>query len=189
MVYDISGNKGINEDHTLLPKSPYAASKLAADHSALGYHHAYGDEVVILRPFNTYGPYQRTDSEGGVVSIFVKQMLSNKPITIFGDGSQTRDLLWAEDCAEFIYKASMSDKCNGMVLNAGSDEDIRIIDLANLVAKGDKSKIKFVQHPHPQSEIKKLLCDSSKARQVLNWEPKVDISEGVKKLSDFMAAK
>lgn len=187
MVYDISGNKGINENHLELPKSPYAASKLAADHSAIGYHYAYGDKILVLRPFNTYGPFQRTDSEGGVVSIFVKQKLNNKPITIFGSGLQTRDLLYVEDCAEFIYKASTSEKCNGMVLNAGFDKDIRIIDLAKLVADGDKSKIKFVEHPHPQSEIKKLLCDSRKARRLLQWKPKTDIKTGIGKLADWMA--
>ena len=189
MVYDISGNKGINEKHAVLPKSPYAASKLAADNSALSYHYAYGDQVLILRPFNTYGPYQRTDSEGGVVSIFVKQMLNDKPITIFGSGLQTRDLLYAEDCAEFVYQASTSDKCSGMVLNAGFDEDIRIIDLAKLIVNGDKSKVKFVEHPHPQSEIKKLLCDSRKARKLLEWKPNTDIKTGVQKLAKWMATK
>lgn len=187
MVYNISGNRGITENHPELPKSPYAASKLSADHNAMGYHYAYGDKILILRPFNTYGPFQRTDSEGGVVSIFVKQMLENKPITIFGSGVQTRDLLYVEDCAEFVYRASTSEKCNGMILNAGFDKDIRVIDLAKLVADGDRSKIKFVEHPHPQSEIKKLLCNSNKARKLLNWKPKTNIKTGIEKLADWMA--
>ncbi len=186
MVYDLSGNKGITESHPVLPKSPYAASKLAADFSALGYHHAYGDDVVVLRPFNTYGPYQRADTEGGVVPVFVRQFLTGQPVTVFGTGLQTRDLLYVEDCAEFIYRASTSDKARGMVLNAGLDRDIRIIDLARLVA--GKNKIKFVKHPHPQSEIKKLLCNSSKARRLLKWKPKVGIEEGVSRLQDWMAS-
>lgn len=188
MVYDISGNKGINENHPTLPRSPYAASKLATDLSTISYHYAYGDRTLVLRPFNTYGPHQRTDSEGGVVSIFVKQMMNNKPITIFGSGRQTRDLLYVEDCADFIYKASTSEKCNGIVLNAGFDKDIRIIELAKLIVNGDNSKIKYGEHPHPQSEIKKLLCDSHKARRLLNWKPKTNIKAGIEKLSEWMAA-
>lgn len=189
MVYDMSQNGGASENHTVLPKSPYAASKLAADHSVLAYHHAYGDSTLILRPFNIYGPFQKTNTEGGVVSIFVKQLLTNQPLTIFRPGLQTRDLLYIEDCTEFVYKASVSEKCNGMILNAGYDKDIKIIELANLIANNDESKIKFVKHPHPQSEITKLLCDSHKAREMLSWEPRTGIEEGIHKLKEWMARK
>lgn len=185
MVYDISSNKGITESHLVSPKSPYSASKLAADFSTLSYHHAYGDNVVVLRPFNTYGPFQRTDTEGGVVSVFVRQFLAGQSITVFGSGLQTRDLLYVEDCVDFIYRASTSSKTQGMILNAGLDRDIKIIDLAGLVA--GKNQIKFIGHPHPQSEIPKLLCDSSKARKLLRWRPKVGIEAGVEKLRGWMA--
>ncbi len=185
MVYDIATAKGINENHPTLPRSPYASSKLAADHMVLSYHHAYGDRTLILRPFNVYGPFQRSDTEGGVVSVFVRQFLNGQPFTVFGSGSQTRDLLYVEDCAELVYHASVSEECNGMVLNAGFDKDVKIIDLARLIAK-DKSKIKFTKHPHLQSEIMKLLCDSRKARRLLHWKPKIDIKTGVQKLADWM---
>ena len=75
MVYDLTSSKAINEVHPLNPKSPYAGSKLAAENLALSYFHAYGLPVVITRPFNTYGPYQKSDMEGGVVSIFIKSLL------------------------------------------------------------------------------------------------------------------
>lgn len=189
MVYDISQTKGTSEDQAVLPKSPYAASKLATDHSVLGYHYAYGDNTLILRPFNTYGPFQRTNTEGGVVSIFVKQCLTGQPLTIFKPGVQTRDLLYIEDCIEFVYKASISERCNGMILNGGYDKDIKIIDLAKLVTNNDNSKIKLVKHPHPQSEIMKLLCDSRKARRLLRWEPQTDIEKGIRKLREWLAEK
>jgi UDP-glucose 4-epimerase len=187
MVYDTSRTTGISENHAVLPMSPYAASKLAADHSALGYHYAYGDRTLILRPFNIYGPFQKTNTEGGVVSIFIKRWLNDQPLTIFKTGLQTRDLLYIEDCVEFVYKASISKKCNGMILNAGYDKDIKIIDLAKLVTNNDESKIRFVKHPHPQSEIMKLLCDSRKARRLLRWKPKTEITEGIHKLTKWMA--
>ncbi|MCK4732791.1 MAG: SDR family NAD(P)-dependent oxidoreductase, partial [Methanophagales archaeon] len=91
MVYDLTSSKAISEEHPLNPKSPYAGSKLAAENLALSYFHAYGLPVVITRPFNTYGPYQKSDMEGGVVSIFVRLLLEGEPLKIFGDGTQTRD--------------------------------------------------------------------------------------------------
>ena len=180
MVYDLTASKAISEEHPLNPKSPYAGSKLAAENLALSYFYAYGLPVVITRPFNTYGPYQKSDMEGGVVSIFVKSLLEGEPLKIFGDGTQTRDLLYVEDCAEFIVKAALNGKAVGEILNAGSGKDIAIKDLAVLVCK-DAEPIKHVTHHHPQSEIPKLLCDYTKAKQLLGWAPKTSLEEGIEK--------
>ncbi len=87
MVYDLSTHEPINEKHPVKPLSPYAASKLAAENLAESFYHAYKLPVVIIRPFNTYGPYQKTNMEGGVISIFVNQHLKNKTLNIYGDGT------------------------------------------------------------------------------------------------------
>jgi dTDP-glucose 4,6-dehydratase len=181
MVYDLTASKAISEEHYLNPKSPYAGSKLAAENLALSYYHAYGLPVVITRPFNTYGPYQKSDMEGGVVSIFVKSLLEGETLNIFGDGTQTRDLLYVEDCAEFIVKAAFTEKAVGEVINGGYGHDIAIKDLALLICK-DPKRIKHVKHHHPQSEIPKLLCDYTKAKKFLGgWEPKTSLEEGIDK--------
>jgi len=180
MVYDLTSSDAICEEHPLNPKSPYAGSKLAAENLALSYFHAYGLPVVITRPFNTYGPYQKSNMEGGVVSIFVRSLLDGEPLKIFGDGTQTRDLLFVEDCAEFIVKAAFTEKAVGAVLNAGSGKDIAIKDLAVLVCK-DAERIRHVKHHHPQSEIPKLLCDYTKAKALLGWAPKTALEEGIEK--------
>lgn len=188
MVYDYSQSRGIGENHKLLPRSPYASSKLSTDYHALAYHYAYGDQVTIVRPFNTYGPFQKDSSEGGVVSIFLGQHLHGLPLTIYKSGLQSRDLLYVEDCAEFIYLASIS-KTNGLIFNAGYDEDIMIKDLAKLIsheANQNSSPLIFLEHPHPQSEIKKLLCDSSRARELLKWKPKTKLTKGIEKLREWM---
>ncbi|GAH49256.1 unnamed protein product, partial [marine sediment metagenome] len=140
-----------------------------------------GLPVVILRPFNTYGPFQKTDMEGGVVSIFVKRKLNNQKLLVYGDGTQTRDLLYVEDCAEFIIKASECEKCVGEIINAGTGRDISMNDLAMLIV-GDENSIEHIEHHHPQSEIMKLICNSSKAKKLLNWEPKISLKEGILKL-------
>jgi len=185
MVYDLSRGGAITEEHKIKPISPYAGSKVAVEALAESYYYGLRLPVVIVRPFNTYGPFQKSNMEGGVVSIFVKRNLEGETLNIFGDGTQARDLLYVEDCADFIVKAAFSEKAVGEVINAGCGKDISINDLAMLIVK-DKNKIKHVPHHHPQSEIPKLLCDYSKARKLLRWEPKVSLEEGIKRLEDWM---
>lgn len=184
MVYDVaSADRGIDEKHTLKPTSPYAGTKLAAEELALSYYHGFGLPVVITRPFNTYGPFQKTNMEGSVVSIFIERELNKRTLKIFGDGTQTRDLLYVEDCADFIYKASMSEKAVGKVINAGLGKDITINDLARMICK-DENRIKHVKHHHPQSEIQKLLCNPAFAKKILGWESKTSLEEGIRKTKE-----
>ncbi|MCF2207521.1 MULTISPECIES: dTDP-glucose 4,6-dehydratase [Halobacterium] len=186
MVYDMAGSGGgINEDHQTKPASPYAGSKLAAEDLAEGYYHGYDLPVVILRPFNTYGPFQKSDMAGGVVSIFTRRDIEGKPLKIFGDGTQTRDLLYATDCARFIVEATFDDNAIGEVLNAGTGTDISINSLAELIASED-TDITHVDHHHPQSEVQKLRCDRTKAQALLDWEPEVSLEEGVSRLREWM---
>lgn len=186
MVYDMAkASKAISEGHPVKPTSPYAASKLAAENIALSYYYSYGLPVTILRPFNTYGPYQKSNMEGGVVAIFIQRNLENKALEIFGDGTQTRDLLYVEDCADFIVKATFSDELNGEILNAGFGSDVSIDDLAVMICK-DQKRMTHVEHHHPQSEIQKLVCDYSKAKKLLNWKPKTSLEEGIKKTENWI---
>jgi len=186
MVYDAAISKPIHEEHPLKPASPYASSKLAAEELAISHFHGYGLPVVVTRPFNTYGQFQKSNTEGGVVSIFIKRNLKGKPLLVFGDGKQTRDLLYVEDCADFIVRASFNKRAVGEVINAGSGRDISMNDLALMICK-DKGRIKHVLHPHPQSEIRKLVCDYSKAKKILSWKPKTPLSEGIKRTTQWLA--
>ena len=188
LVYDTSDGRPISEHHPLRPASPYAASKLAGEELALSYHRAYGLPVVVTRPFNTYGPFQRSDSEGGVVSIFIERKLRGQPILVYGDGHQTRDLLYVEDCAEFIVRSLMSKRAVGEVINAGTGRDVEINRLALMICGGEEI-IKHVPHPHPQAEIRRLICDYSKAKKLLGWGPKTSLEEGIKKTEEWMAEK
>ena len=185
MVYDLSKGKAISEEDPIKPKSPYAGSKVAAEALAESYHHALGLPIVIVRPFNTYGPYQKSNMEGGVVSIFIKRSLRGEPLHIYGDGKQTRDLLYVEDCADFILRVAFSDKAVGQVINAGLGRDVSINELAMMIAK-DESMVKHIPHHHPQSEIPKLLCDYSKAKSLLGWGPKTSLEEGIEKTREWL---
>lgn len=186
MVYDVAdSNAGIDETHPLKPASPYAGTKLAAENLAEAYYYGYNLPVTILRPFNTYGPYQKSGMAGGVVSIFTRRDIENDPLEIFGDGSQTRDLLYATDCARFIVESSLADAAIGEVINAGTGDDIPIYELAELIVT-EGSKVKHVEHHHPQSEVEKLQCDPTKAEMLLDWEPEVTLEEGIGRLRDWM---
>lgn len=186
LVYDTTQGKPISENHPVKPASPYASSKLAGEEIALSYFRAYRLPVVITRPFNTYGPFQRSNAEGGVVSIFIKRKLEKKPLLVFGDGKQTRDLLYVEDCADFIIRAMESRGAVGEIINAGTGRDVSINELALMIC-GNPKMIKHVKHPHPQAEIRKLVCDFSKARKLLGWMPTTSLEEGIKKTEQWLA--
>jgi len=189
MVYDtVSSTGAISELHPTKAASPYAGAKLAGENLSQSYYHAYGLPVTILRPFNTYGPYQKSTGEGGVVSIFIHRELNGEFLNIYSDGKQTRDFMYVEDCAEFVVRAAMSDKCTGEIVNAGLGKDTTINALAAMICK-DKSRIKHVQHIHPQSEISKLVCDRSKAKQLLGWEPQISLDEGIRRTRLFISGK
>lgn len=188
MVYArAAGDTAIDEKHPTKPASPYAGSKIAGENMVLSYWYSYGLPAVVIRPFNTYGPFQKAGGEGGVVSIFLKRALGGLPLNIYGDGNQTRDLLFVSDCADFVIKAGYSDKANGEILNAGLGRDISINDLALLIS-GDKDSIRHIAHIHPQSEISRLLCDWKKAHDLLGWSPKVSLEEGIGRTRAWLEA-
>ncbi len=186
MVYArASDEDGIHEQSPIKPASPYAGAKIAAENMVLSYFFAYGLPVVVVRPFNTYGPYQKTGGEGGVVAIFIHNKLKGEPLNIYGDGTQSRDLLFVEDCADFVVEAGYSDQLNGEIVNAGTGKDISINQLAELISAG-QAPVHHIPHIHPQSEIQKLLCNYQKAENILSWIPKVTIEEGIKRTENWI---
>lgn len=186
MVYSRCEDEGgITEQHPTKPASPYAGAKIAAENMVLSYYNAYGLPVVVIRPFNTYGPFQKTGGEGGVVAIFIRNQLKGLPLQIYGTGTQTRDLLYVEDCARFVVAAGYSDQVNGEIVNAGLGKDITINQLAELIAD-EKVTIHHVPHIHPQSEIQKLLCNFDKAKKLLDWSPQVSLEEGIRRTREWI---
>lgn len=186
MVYSLAGgDSGITEEHPQRPASPYAASKIAADNLGLSYALAYRLPVTVARPFNTYGPFQKSNTEGGVVSVFLKRDLSGEPLLVKGDGTQTRDLLFVEDCADFVYRASEAAGAEGEVINAGTGHDVSINELATL-AVSRTNRIEHVVHDHPQAEIPRLLCNPAKAERLLGWRATTGLEEGLQRTRDWL---
>jgi UDP-glucose 4-epimerase len=185
MVYDLAGDVAITEKHAYRPASPYAAAKIGADMLAISYHKSYGLPVTVVRPFNTYGPFQKSNSEGGVVSIFLKRDIAGEPLLVKGTGKQTRDLLYVEDCAEFIIRCAEVSAAEGEIVNAGTSKDVSVEELARLCATKTGS-VQHVAHDHPQAEIMTLRCDSSKAEQLLGWRARTDLAEGLQRTRDWL---
>jgi nucleoside-diphosphate-sugar epimerase len=189
MVYDrASSPEGISESHPTKPASPYAAAKISGEALTLSYWHAYGLPTTVVRPFNTYGPYQRSVGEGGVVAIFTRLSLGGETLRIYGDGTQTRDLLYATDCARFVADALLSDSATGRILNAGTGRDVSVNELAAAI-EPDPGRIVHVEHIHPQSEIAVLRADAREALRVLRWRPEVPLDEGLRRVRSWMAGR
>jgi nucleoside-diphosphate-sugar epimerase len=188
MVYDRADATGIDESHPTRPASPYAASKLAGEALTLSYSHAYGLPTTVVRPFNTYGPFQRSVGEGGVVAIFTRRSLLGEELRIYGDGTQTRDLLYVEDCARFVVAALRSDRVTGRIVNAGTGRDVSVNELAGRI-EPDPARIIHVEHIHPQSEIAVLRCDPRLAGELLGWHPRVELDEGLARVRTWMDAR
>ena len=177
--------KAISEEHPKSSSCPYIVSKIFGENLVMSYHETYNLPTVLLRPFSIYGPWQRKDSEGGVISVFIDKRLRNEPIEVFGNGEQSRDFFYIEDCAEFVVKAAFADKAIGQVFNAGSGREIKIKDLAKRIANG-AADIRFVKHPHPNAEIMCMQANSRRAEEILGWQPRTSLEEGISKTTDWL---
>lgn len=185
MVYDKADDKGIDEIHPTKPVSPYGGSKIAAENMVLSYYNAYKLPTVVIRPFNTYGPFQKTGGEGGVVAIFINNLLDGRDINIYGSGEQTRDLLYVKDCANFVVMTGYSQEVNGEIVNAGTGRDVTVNELADIITR-DRVKVQHVKHIHPQSEIMKLKCNYEKAKKLMNWKPEYTLEQGIEETENWI---
>lgn len=189
LIYGTSNNgRPITEDHPLNSSCPYTASKIFGENLTISYYKTYNLPTVILRPFSVYGPWQKSDSEGGVMSIFIERKLRNQPLEVFGDGKQSRDFFYIEDCADFVIRAAFSDKANGQIFNAGFGQETRIGDLAKIIA-ANSGQIRFVKHRHPHAEVMSMCADSGKAKKILGWQSKTKLEEGIEKTKRWLKSR
>jgi len=160
-------------------RSCYDESKRFGEALAVAYMRKFGTEVRLVRIFNTYGPRMRKD-DGRVVSNFINQCLEKKPITIYGDGKQTRSFCYVTDLVEGIQKV-MEYKENGEVFNIGNPIEITILELAEKIKELCDCDSELVFEDLPEDDPKIRQPDITKAKKLLNWEPKTSIEDGLKK--------
>ena len=185
-VYGTAQRVPIDEEHPLHPQSPYAASKVGADQLALSYQRSFGTPVVVARPFNTYGPRQ---SARAVIPTIVTQALTRDVVEL-GATAPTRDFLYAEDTAAGMAACAGAEGVEGEVINLGTGTEVSIGELAERVLRQlgrdvsvsvDESRLR-----PKDSEVERLVADTSKAKRLLGWEPTVDLDEGLRRTIEWL---
>ena len=186
-VYGEASDLPIDERHPTAPLSPYAASKLAAEHHCRFFHEDYGFETVCLRYFNAYGPRQKRGSYGGVITQFINRIKQGKPPIIYGDGSQTRDFVHIDDVAEASELAMHRRGAVGEVFNIGTGKATTINQLAQILTKlVGKPELKPVYTNPRLGDIKHSQANISKAQTILGYIPKIGLEHGLKALLSHM---
>lgn len=164
------------------PRGVYDEAKRFAEALTLAYHRTHNMDTKIARIFNTYGPSMRRN-DGRAIPTLIGQALSGEPMTVFGDGLQTRSFCYISDMIEGLYKL-MNFTLNEPV-NLGNPTEISILELANKIKEITKSKNKIIFKPIPQDDPKVRQPDITKARKELKWSPKVNLDEGLKKTIEW----
>ena len=180
-VYGTAESDPMDEEHPLNPRSPYAATKAGADRLAYSYFVTYGLPIVILRPFNNYGPRQHWEK---VVPRFVTSALSDEPLTVHGDGHASRDWLYVEDDAEAIVAAIEADRDTvcGEVINVATGVDVTVTQIADLVLDllGKPSSLRLNVEERP-GQVDRHIGSTEKAAELLDWRARTSFAEGLER--------
>ena len=187
-VYGTAERVPISEDHSLRGQSPYSASKIGAEKMAESFHAAYGLPVVILRPFNAYGPRQ---SARAVIPTIVSQALTASTVRL-GNLEATRDFTFVEDTVSAFVRAGEAQEAVGSIINVGSESEISIRDLANkilsLAGRAAVLEVEHVRERPTKSEVRRLLSDSSLAHSLLGWRPQWSLDTGLRVTIEWIAS-
>jgi NAD dependent epimerase/dehydratase len=180
-VYGTAQQVPISETHRLHPQSPYAASKVASDQLALSFARSFGLDVVVARPFNTFGPRQ---SARAIIPTIVTQALAREQVEL-GATTPTRDFLFVEDTAAGLARCAEADGVTGEVFNLGTGTEISIGELAKRILTLLGRQVGIVtaeERLRPEgSEVERLVADVTRAREQLGWQPTVSLDEGLRR--------
>ena len=171
----------MDEDHPLNPRSPYAATKAGADRLAYAYHVTYGLPIVIVRPFNNYGPYQHPEK---VIPRFITQALLDEPLTVHGDGRASRDWLYVDDDAEAIEAVIDADidEVAGEVVNVATGVDVSVGEIADLVLQGlGKPASRRIQVVDRPGQVDRHIGSTEKAARLLGWRARTSFEDGLER--------
>ncbi len=187
-VYGTAQYVPIDEKHPINPQSPYAATKAGADFMALSFYRSFELPIVILRPFNTYGPRQ---SARAIIPTIITQIRKGSDTIKLGNLKPTRDLTYVKDTANAFYKAMITDGINGEVISVGNGKEITMGDLVKLIGELMGADINVVQDKErfrpEKSEVMRLLCDNTKGKEKLGWEPEYSLREGLKETIEWFS--
>ena len=165
-------------------RSVYDEGKRFGEAITMAYFRKFDVDIRIIRIFNTYGPSMQKD-DGRIISNLINQAINNQPLTIYGNGEQTRSFCYVSDMVEGLKKAMFLPKTKGEVFNMGNPDERQILEMANLIRKMTNSSSQILFEELPQDDPKRRKPDISKAKKLLNWEPKITIEEGLGKTIEY----
>ena len=172
----------VTEEAQTNPISPYADSKLLAERYCLGYNERELLEAVVLRFFNVYGPRQTMNDYSGVITLFIERCRQGLPLTVYGDGSQTRDFVNVKDVADAVFASMVKTEAKGEIFNVGSGKPTSIKTLAKTVLDLAGKNLEIKYEKSRTGDIKDSYADISKAKKLLGYAPKVSLSDGLRAL-------
>lgn len=181
------------EDYPKDPDSPYAIGKLSAEHYMSYYGRVHGMTCAAVRFGNVYGPRQDPHGEAGVVAIFSTRILDGKPLTIYGDGTQTRDYIYVGDVANAVWMAATNElppagKIDSRAFNVGTGVGTSVLDLAKMLQEKAGTALPVEFAPRRVGEQQDSILDVSKAREVLGWTPMTKLEDGLEKSLEWAAS-
>ncbi len=168
------------------PRSVYDEAKRFAEALTMAYHRTHGIDVRIARIFNTYGPRMRVD-DGRVIPEFIARALTARPLSVHGNGRQTRSFCYVDDLIEGIYRLATYDGLAGEVVNLGNPGEFTILELAGVVRTLVGSDVPLIHLPLPQDDPRRRCPEISRAQAALNWAPQVSLMDGLRRTIDWFA--
>ncbi len=185
-VYGTARKAPMPEDHPLRPHTPYAAAKAATDLVALSYHATFGLPVAVVRPFNTYGPRQNDAAYAGLIPKVIADVRAGRPVTIHGDGEQTRDMTFVTDVAAGTIAAARSEAAVGEVTNLGHGSEHSVNAMVGALLEGLGAPGHPVEHgPQRPGDVRRLLADTTVASERFGYAPSVGIEEGMRRTVEW----
>jgi UDP-glucuronate decarboxylase len=172
------------------PRACYDEGKRFAESLFIAYHKQYGLDVKIPRIFNSYGPRLREDGlYGRAMSRFIMQALADDPITVYGDGKQTRSFCYVTDTVTGLILLTANEQAKGEVVNIGNAKEITILELANRIKEITKCKSSLTFHPLPENDPKRRCPDTSKLEALVGWKPQIRFEDGLRRTIEWFASK
>jgi UDP-glucose 4-epimerase len=188
-VYGTAERAPMDESHRLRPTTPYGAGKLAGEALALSFHDTYGVPVVVVRPFNTYGPRAHVSgSSGELIPRLVARALSGRPLEVFGDGLQTRDFTWVGDTVRGIALAAECDELVGDCVNIARGESVTVLAVATLIQDLLGIRLPIEHRPARPGDVRHHHADVAKARKLLGFEAGVSLEAGLARYLEWVRA-
>jgi len=165
-------------------RSCYDEGKRFAEALMMSYFRRFNKDIRIARIFNTYGPFMKKN-DGRVVSNFINQAIEKKPLTIYGQGKQTRSFCYVSDMVEGLYLLATTPKLAGEIINIGNQNEKTILEIADIIKKLTQSLSEIAYKTIGQDDPKRRCPDITKAKKLLNWQPKIELEEGLKQTIEY----